>query len=89
MVQPDGVKRMIEYFCLVQNQIKALAVLLHVCPCLSGPELQHQCPAYRGQNVRCNDSQDTDFAQEMVDHICLVQKQTQTTVVLLHVCPAD
>ena len=86
-VQPDGVKGMVDHFCLVQNQTKTLAVLLYVCPCLSGPELRHQRPDYRGPNVN-NYSQDTDgevqiyVAQGMVDHFCLVQKQTKTPVIL-------
>ena len=56
--------------------------------------MSSQCPHYQfhGQPF-CNDSQDTDgevqpdVAQGMVDPFCLVQKQTKTLAVLLHVSP--
>ena len=90
----DGVKRMVDHFLLVQNQSKTLTLLQCVCPSVSGPELRHQHPDYRGRNIP-DDSQDTDgevqiyVAQGMVDHFCLFQEQTKTAAVLLHACPAD
>ena len=93
-VPPDGVKGMVDHFCLVQNQTETLAVLLYVCPCLSGPKLRHQRPDYRGPNVN-NYSQDTDgevqsdVAQGMVDHVCLVHNRPRLLFVLFHAGPAD